>query len=805
MQKSIFKSFASMAIFALFSCFALSAFAQSLPAPTNLKISTDENGVNLSWNQVTLESGNTPYYEVAYSPNADIPSEWGYELVRFSGYEFSTLNSTVAGIRTGNQEYYFFVRTVDFSEGYNCSKWVPFGTPKSDGIEWITPEAPTNLKFDPAQKLLTWTPPKKEVDGYSIAYGYTNNYDDTYSGDRTSSTSYPIGSTGGKTRYYWVSSYINPYPHTGSVVFSSEPFGPVQVNIAGLPAPTDLKYDSKTQTLSWKPVPGADGYSIYRSETVAGLNDNGYGDWTSETYYPISTSGRSYFFGVRAKLDTDDLKTSHSMAVYKSRINTQDGDLIKVPTGLDKWDPKDDSYEFATVLKPTSKEQKTEAHSLNEFDYRDYFSIAMKPGNTYEFEVEVTAGAPGLSYSFGVINEMLTHADSKIKFTYSPVEKETRYLRLSKWSDYPNTRPPKMTPVSYTVKYKVTKGTKIEAPTDLKITKEDKKDEDVLFEVTWTPVSGTGVTYGDYIVDDPAKPTGTIWVSKNGYTYVSVYARDAANNYSGYSKPLLLFPAGSTKFKQSENGKITVAVGEYTAIRAADVDSAKMYFTKPPKFHATDGVSKKKIKVTAMTKFDLKNKEKRPEVDCVFEAPKLYDVKAFKKLYKAGTSADSFLINGSQTSPKTLKVFASGEIDGEKVKSAETQTIYTLNAPIYDIDDCAIERTINGMIYPILIAGQSNFFGVQDIGTKIPKAWLEVKKTQGTKTTITKKSLKVAKLPAKANYTKLQITAPKSFGNGFNDGEYILVIESQSGLITFPVWAGAKEPVQSLKPAVPKK
>ncbi len=278
----------------VYSAFSSVVSAVAKPsAPTGVKtVVTSTTAVTVSWEAVSGASG----YDVFRSESKD------------SNYvhlgSVTTTSRSCPGLTTG-QTYYFKVRaykTVNGSKVYSAFSSVVSAVAK--------PSAPTSVKAEATSSTavtVSWGAVSGAT-GYDVFRSESKDSGYVHLGSVTTTSRSCPGLTIGQTYYFKVRSYKTV---NGSKVYSA--FSSV-VSVATKPSvPTGVKAvatSSSAITVSWGAVSGATGYDVYRSET----KDSNYvhlgSVTTTSRNCPGLTTGKTYYFKVRA------YKTVNGSKVY---------------------------------------------------------------------------------------------------------------------------------------------------------------------------------------------------------------------------------------------------------------------------------------------------------------------------------------------------------------------------------------------------------------------------------------------------------------------------------------------------------
>ena len=265
---------------------------RALPVPTLEKAEqSTTSSVSLEWESVEGVDGYAIWYREASGE---------YMVYKYVGA--TATQAEVTGLTSG-KTYYFkvsaYAGTEDAPENGELSnvKGVTLGLP-----------APTfeRLKQNGTDKVdLVWT--KVEgASGYSVYRREDSESVYKYVGGTQSSADVELtisgGLTLGKTYHYKVRAYEMI---DGEKVLSPN-YSKVKSITIGVPGP---EWESATQTgkdkveLVWKPVEGADGYSVYRATSANGVYSYA-GGTSSQTAVRLTvtglTNGTTYYFKVRA-------------------------------------------------------------------------------------------------------------------------------------------------------------------------------------------------------------------------------------------------------------------------------------------------------------------------------------------------------------------------------------------------------------------------------------------------------------------------------------------------------------------------
>lgn len=259
-------------------------------APSGVKaVSASSASVKVSWNAVSGVTG----YQVWRATSAN-----GTYTALGS---VTTTNRTCTGLTAGTK-YYFKVRAYKETNGtktYGSFSSVVSAEPQlaSPGSVKISARATTSL-------TVSWNYVGGAT-GYEVYRATTSN--GTYSklGEVTETSRKCPGLTSGKKYYFKVRAFVtvNGTKHYGK--YSSVISG---VTLLSTPTVKIASSTSTSVTLSWNAVSGATGYEAYRATSANGTYSKMGDVFTTSRKCPGLTTGKTYYFKVRAFVEIDGVR-----------------------------------------------------------------------------------------------------------------------------------------------------------------------------------------------------------------------------------------------------------------------------------------------------------------------------------------------------------------------------------------------------------------------------------------------------------------------------------------------------------------
>lgn len=259
-------------------------------APSGVKaVSASSTSVKVSWNAVSGVTG----YQVWRATSAN-----GTYTALGS---VTTTNRTCTGLTAGTK-YYFKVRAYKETNGtktYGSFSSVVSAEPQlaAPGSVKISARATTSL-------TVSWNYVGGAT-GYEVYRATTSN--GTYSklGEVTETSRKCPGLTSGKKYYFKVRAFVtvNGTKHYGK--YSSVISG---VTLLSTPTVKIASSTSTSVTLSWNAVSGATGYEAYRATSANGTYSKMGDVFTTSRKCPGLTTGKTYYFKVRAFVEIDGVR-----------------------------------------------------------------------------------------------------------------------------------------------------------------------------------------------------------------------------------------------------------------------------------------------------------------------------------------------------------------------------------------------------------------------------------------------------------------------------------------------------------------
>ncbi len=272
----------------------------ALTAPT-LTLSKGSCYVKLSWTKVAGATGYRIYR--ATDPEGE------YTLYATNSSSKRTYNNT--GVVPGVTYYYKVAAIRSGAEGKASAV-------KSAAPSLTKPSSPKAASASVSSIKISWS-------ALSSATGYviyrSDNTDGIYEEiARTTSKSYTdTGLTLGKTYYYKVAGYRTSKGLTGvgslTAAVSAKP-------TVSAPSISSVRKSGNTSiTVAWNKVSGADGYYVYRCTSSGGTYSQVAKIESGDTLSFVNdglTSNKTYYFKVRAYINTDSGEVLSSYSAYKS-------------------------------------------------------------------------------------------------------------------------------------------------------------------------------------------------------------------------------------------------------------------------------------------------------------------------------------------------------------------------------------------------------------------------------------------------------------------------------------------------------
>ncbi len=272
-------------------------------APINVKAaSAGYSSIKISWDPVDGADGYAVY---RYSSDT---GKYGY-------VSSTTKTSMTNSSRTTGKTYYYKVRAYRTVDGVK-----KYGDYSSSVSAKAVPAAPTNVKAESAgysSIKISWDKVSGAT-GYAV-YRYSSDTKKYSYIGYTTKLSYTNGSrTTGKTYYYKVRAYrtvddVKKYgDYSSSVSTKAVPATPKNVKAAS------AGYSSIK--ISWDKVSGATGYAVYRYSSDT--KKYSYIGYTTKLSYTNGsrTTGKTYYYKVRAYRTVDDVKKYGS---YSSSVSAK--------------------------------------------------------------------------------------------------------------------------------------------------------------------------------------------------------------------------------------------------------------------------------------------------------------------------------------------------------------------------------------------------------------------------------------------------------------------------------------------------
>ena len=302
-----------------FQGWATSATATTATYQPGAKYTSDKNITLYAVWKVNGAPGKTQILSAVPVSTSSIKVTWesvvgatGYQVCRATSWdgEYTALGSvtetsrTCPGLKAGTV-YYFKVRAYIEANGKRTyGKYSSYGY---TSYAKTLPAAPSALKIS-AKATTSLTVAWNEVNGangYEVYRATSSN--GTYSrlGEVTTTSRKCPGLTSGKKYFFKVRAYV--------LVNGTKYYGQYSSVISGvtlLATPT-VKIASSTSnsvTLSWNKISGATGYEAYRSTSANGTFSKMGEVTTTSRKCPGLTSGKTYYFKVRAFVEIDGVK-----------------------------------------------------------------------------------------------------------------------------------------------------------------------------------------------------------------------------------------------------------------------------------------------------------------------------------------------------------------------------------------------------------------------------------------------------------------------------------------------------------------